>query len=158
MVAYWSRLLGAIKCWCHWSKDQLLLGKAANFWISQAIPLSSTHSLCLISWCFPPCWHIICLLWLWITQFNLTPKSVLLSEEYSQPLTEHFYTPCCSRNSPPAERMPSVKGEKKRKNCYYQPLRPTQRKLLRASEFVAICWEDRVKANKKSENIFFFFP
>lgn len=47
------------------------------------------------------------------------------------------------------------KGEKKKK-CYYQPLRPTQRKLLKARQFVAICWEDRVDTNKKSKNLFVF--
>ena len=36
------------------------------------------------------------------------------------------------------------------------PLRPTQRKLLKARQFVAICWKDRVETNKKSKNLFFF--
>lgn len=127
IVAYQSRLLGATNHCCHWSRDQLLLGKAANFWLSQALPLSSAHSLCLICWCLPPCWHTICLLWLWITQFNLPPNPVLLPEEYSQPLTEHSYTSCCSRNHPPAERMPSVMEKKKKEVLLSAPASNTEK-------------------------------
>lgn len=127
IVAYQSRLLGATNHCCHWSRDQLLLGKAPNFWLFQALPLSSAQSLCLICWCLPPCWHTICLLWLWITQFNLPPNPVLLPEEYSQPLTEHSYTSCCSRNHPPAERMTSVMEKKKKEVLLWAPASNTEK-------------------------------
>lgn len=61
---------------------------------------------------------------------------MLLRKEYSQ-LTEGSYTLCCSRNSPPAECMPSVKEKKKKgrgiispcvqhggNNCRQDSLRP----------------------------------
>lgn len=46
------------------------------------------------------------------------------------------------------------KGKKEVGKCYYQPLCPTQRKLLQARQFAPICWKDRVKTNKKSKNQF----
>lgn len=89
IAAYWSRVLRATNCCCHWHRDQLLLEKTANFpdpspqLCSQPLPDLNNH--------IPD--------GLWLTHFNLTPNPVLLPKEYLQPLTEHSSTSGCSLNA-----------------------------------------------------------
>lgn len=62
IAAYWSRVLRATNCCCHWHRDQLLLEKTGNFPDPSpqlcSLPLPDLNK----SRCFPPCWHTMYLM------------------------------------------------------------------------------------------------